>query len=209
MKESKEFLGKLLGEHSRIRSSRTRPVIIAVMGTDRGVGTTHFCTAALNFLVNVRGLNVVMAELNMHPIIQHIINSGEEEIPAFILPFDRIQMSGSRYDAVILDISADYPKGVSEFLRSDMRFLLGSLLPWKSVNFTNIIENIVKDIAANDRNCHFVCLSLAYDRQTAGRIKKTYRIEPERFLFIENPLKLKPEQCIWLNEKLENVWRCV
>lgn len=202
MKVSKGFLGKLLGEHGRVRSEETMPFVLAVMGTDRGVGTTHFCMAALNFLLNVRGLNAVMAELNPHPAEECMRNSGEEAAD-FILPFERIQMAENRYDVVILDISSDYPQGRSEFLRGGMRLLLGSLSPWKSEK----LENVIKNMAEDGINKSFICLSLSYNREAAGRIKRAYGIDTQPLMFIENPLSLKPQQCVWLNEKLESIWK--
>ena len=129
-------------------------------------------------------------------------NSGEEAAD-FILPFERIQMAENRYDVVILDISSDYPQGRSEFLRGGMRLLLGSLSPWKSEK----LENVIRNMAEDGINKSFICLSLSYNREAAGRIKRAYGIDTQPLMFIENPLSLKPQQCVWLNEKLESIWK--
>ncbi|MDD6797873.1 MAG: hypothetical protein PUE71_06245 [Clostridia bacterium] len=202
MRESKEFLGRLLGEHSRIHI-RPRPVVVAVMGTDRGVGTTHFCMAAVNFLANVRGLRTVLAELNMHPVRQRLENSGDDTMTDFIKSFDEIQAGGCGYDVVILDISGDYPKGAGEFVRSDFRFITGSLAAWKYESFMQTLEGMAD---LHDR-FDTVCLSLAYDRQAAKKIKRKYGIDVVEVPYIANPLRLKPEHCKWFDGQLAGIWR--
>lgn len=205
MKVSKGFLGKLSGEHSRVHLKRTRPFVLAVMGTGRGVGTTHFCIAVLNFLVNVRGMKAVMSELNMHPVMCQMKNSGEEIMTEFIKPFESVRMAGGSHDVIILDISADYPRGINEFMRSDIRFLIGSLSLWKADELADMLDKLDKyDAGLNDS---LTCLSLAYNKQAAGRIKKAYGIDTQAMPFIENPLVLSPAHCVRLNEMLENIWK--
>lgn len=206
MRDAGEFLGKLSGGCSRIHRKNPGTTVIAVLGSDRGVGATHFCMALCNFLQNVYGLKVSYAEMNMHSVAGVLEDKLENRVRKIrmygcgSLDWNSIR-KGS--DAAVADISWDNPGGMAEFMRSDIRFVVGALSSWKEASLESMLDRLLN---TPEGNCDFTCLSLPCDRRIKKKIEKEYGIAVSLIPYMENPFILRSEHCMWF-ERLLSVYR--
>lgn len=188
------------------RNCRTSAIrAFGLIGSDHGVGTTHFAIALANFMVNVRGKTTVIVECNNSEAFQYAKKYISNKA---IKVVDNMQMLScnlsdfQKYDCIIFDMHYMNRKGL-EWLKycSDI-FVMCSLSVWK-VN--RLIDKFLsgqtwKEIQAGIYQKNPVFLSLSKNEKSKRVIKKHYGIEVQKSPYIENPFELQCENLQWFDK---------
>ena len=114
--------------------------LIGVMGTEHGVGTTHFCCMLGVFFAIVRGYSVAIVEANETGCFRQagiILNTFKHKITKIISIYtqsdigelSRIVSMG--YEYVIVDYGCNYNTAMESFLMCPSKIIVGSTGWWK------------------------------------------------------------------------------
>lgn len=195
---SKGFLGKITGGNNSRGSAGTTSV--AVLGTGRGVGATHYSIMLASYLANVCGYGVGLVELNRQGILGGLAGSLPERLTRQIRIYgqqgvDVPWIMAQGHDYVVLDISADMPCGAGEFARSDIRFVVCGLVPWKLGEAMSMMERL--------EGSRVTYLSLPRDRACLRKISDRFGLGVEQIPYTEDVSCLEPSTCAWLGRMME------
>lgn len=119
-------------------------LVIGIIGTGRGVGTTHFSLITAGYVCGILGKRCAVLEWNCHDDfskMQHICTKEEKTTGPFqILEADYYAKAGihtllmckkAQYQILIVDYGTILEGNLEEFLRCDRQFVLGSLSEWQ------------------------------------------------------------------------------
>lgn len=130
--------------------------VIAVIGTKEGCGTTHFCISFANYLTNVKGKKVAVAEMGKRTSLGYLAKSGQViENQGFVIKgitfFEGCNQERltyilmKEYDFCILDITGNYEEYREEFLRSSLSVVVCSTCLWEIHITKAILSKIHED----------------------------------------------------------------
>lgn len=135
---------KLWGLNSRKESKVTNVLKIGVMGTARGVGTTHLAVMLANYYANGCGKKTCLVEFSGHKDFMRLcVEAGLEtkDIKHFFLKGIDFRVCDSAkavagcmavgYEVVIIDMYCEKEETLEELKRCDIRLLVGATDLWK------------------------------------------------------------------------------
>lgn len=122
-------------------------IVIGLIGTHKGAGVTHTSIMLANYLSRCRGFKTAYLEMNEEDDIKHLLYAYENNGDKFyekrkfkiytttyyrnVREKDLIEILNEEYEYFILDFGMDFNKNKSEFLRCDLKLVIGSLTEWK------------------------------------------------------------------------------
>lgn len=205
MRLCKEFLGKIVGGGNEKHNVKT--ITIGVLGASRGVGNTYFCIMLCNYLANVLGEKTALIEQNHHsivPCLRWMNESTRDEILKCMAVnifeannIDIPEIMSKDYKYVIFDISADYLAGIGEFSRSDLKFIVCGMVPWKIHEIRYVLEKFNEEVISY--------VSLTNNFECSKKIKQEFGVSVDTIPYEQDAFHLAPNTCIWLRKKLEVV----
>lgn len=94
------------------------------------------------------------------------------------------------YEYLILDLGSRPEAKKSEFLRCDIKLVLGSLAPWKVSHY----KNFLKEYCCGDQSgqCIFYFVQSG-SHKTTSAFSKAYHISMQNVPFIKNPFQIEKE----------------
>ena len=94
------------------------------------------------------------------------------------------------YEYLILDLGSSPEAKKSEFLRCDIKLVLGSLAPWKIPYY----KNFMKEYCFGDQNGPCILYFVqSGSRKTTALFSKEYHISMQSIPFIKNPFQIEKE----------------
>lgn len=142
---------------NHIISGRKKPdqFVIGLIGTHRSVGVTHTGIMIANYLSKWKGFRTAYLEMNDEDDMKHLWYAYEhrdsfskKEFQIYHTTYyrnvrepDLIKILNEDYEYFIMDFGADFSKNESEFLRCDIKLVIGSLTEWKRHFLAQFIEN--------------------------------------------------------------------
>ena len=197
------FLGKRFKIGPKLEGNQ-KTYVIGIMGTETGVGTTHLALMLANDLANVYGYRTAVVEMGKRPVYkkmfqQTVYEQGKITFYAQEANQDLSAIVCQNYHYVILDISWDSPRGVSEFVRSDQRFVVGALNRWKYDGMRCFLDRMI----SMKEHCAYQCLSLVCDRHLKKKIQEKYEVDIKTIPYVADPLSLEGDKLLWLEGLLK------
>ncbi len=138
-------MGLLFGKKSRIGGE---PEIIGVTGAGRGVGTTHFCVLAANYLCSVRGQRTAVLEWNDHGDFARFgsvctgLSAEESRYRIQDVDFYPRAAAGTLagcihmgYQKILIDFGRLSARSGNELLRCHKVFVMVSFSEWQNEGF--------------------------------------------------------------------------
>lgn len=116
------------------------------------------------------------------------------------VPYDAVPLLLNRgYDYLIFDLGSFEEADLSEFLRCDAKFILGSLAPWKVWKYDEALKHLSHSVNLGEGCNYLVQMGTSQDISRFSNangiflrevpfIKNSFRIEKELFLFFEELL---------------------
>jgi hypothetical protein len=187
---------------------------IGIMGTETGCGVTHLSIMLGNYITAKLHKNIAIIEMNSTGAFlelkdSYVNNTNKyQEFNNFEIsqvtyyynvPWDKVGKIYSKdYKYIIMDMGTDNLNQAEEFLKCNIKIIIGNLTPWSNKKFIQIIENFI--IQDNIKKIKFLVQFGACDVKL--QIKEIYNInlltitfEPDPFLihgcnfdFLENLL---------------------
>ncbi len=143
-------------QESESGSESNEPILIAVVGAKKRMGTTHCAISIANYLARQNKRTAVM-EFNgsgeFAAMGRYFFQASEEEFlyqdvkyyaGCTLQLLDYVAAAG-KFDFLILDLG-NYSAEKTIFLRSDMRFIVSSGKPWELENLFLVFREINKNI---------------------------------------------------------------
>lgn len=137
--------------------SKNDKVVIGLIGTHKGVGVTHFGIMLSNYLSKHKRLKTAYLEMNEEDDIKYLLYAYESNMdkPKEVKEFnifnttyyknvrdpEFIKILNERYEYFILDFGMDFNRNKNEFLRCDVKLVIGSTTEWKRDYLFRFIEN--------------------------------------------------------------------
>lgn len=131
-------------------------IIIGIIGTHIGVGSTHFSILLSNYMSECLGKKTACIECCPQNELTYMeeqyslygnATSTNESFSIYKVHYyksireDRIAgIMGNGYDCVVLDLGIDVNKMKNELLRCDKKIVIGNLAPWKSNELEGFFE---------------------------------------------------------------------
>lgn len=128
---------------------------IGIVGTERGNGVTHLAIMLGNYITAKLHKNVAILEMNSTDSFSELMEMSEKERnkkPEFVnfeiskvtyycnVQEDMLgKIFSKEYEYIIMDMGMD--RHLEEFLKCNIRIVIGNLNPWKSKKFIDSIEN--------------------------------------------------------------------
>lgn len=193
----KDFLGKKLRKCGKKKDFFNNTVVIAVMGTESGVGTTHLCITISNFLAYVKNRKVELVEVNNTGDISKINMINSDALKDFIVTSNmkNSNLHDSKADFVVADLSLKRPEAINIFLQADIKILVGGVNLWKMNGWILAFELLKDRLEVQN----ITCLSLDCDRHVLKELRAYgYNIELipiEKDVFLLNSKNIK-----WIEE---------
>lgn len=130
-----------------ILKRKEKTIIIGVMGTHPGVGVTHTAIMLCQYLSKEKYVETAYLEMNQRNEINYLhgaklgVENGtvvEDLFDIENITFYKnvtserfITLYNQKYMYCILDLGSDFSQNQEEFLRCDIKILVGSLAEWK------------------------------------------------------------------------------
>lgn len=137
-------MGVRIRELFRKKGRSSEQLVIGIIGTGRGVGTTHFSLITAGYASGILGKRCAVLEWNSHDDftrIHQICKKDEKSAGVFrMLEADYYKKAGvntlllckkAKYQVLIVDYGTVLEGNLEEFLRCDKQFVLGSLSEWQ------------------------------------------------------------------------------
>jgi len=179
------------------------PMIIGVMGSDKGVGVTHFSIMLAGFISSKERRRTAIVELNHSDAFNNmgVMYYGENynkglEISTFQLEgvdyycgmtveqYARLYHIG--YEYIVIDMGHDWKKYYYEFLRCNTRLIVGNCNEWNVLKFEECISAII-DMDSKD-NIHF--LNSFGNEKLRRQLERKYRVAIQCVPFMKTPFEL-------------------
>lgn len=103
------------------------------------------------------------------------------------------------YDYLILDLGSMGEADLSEFLRCDTKFILGSLAPWKIWKYEKSLELLNHSVNLGEGCNYLVQMGTSYD---ISRFSKANRIAVREVPFIKDPFRIEKQLFLFFEELL-------
>lgn len=147
----------ILFNHILKSSIKSDKIVIGIIGTHHGAGVTHSGIMLSNYLDKYKGVKTAYLEMNHEDELKFLnyayegIPDDQEEKKEFVIhnttyyenvrEQDFIQLINLNYQYFILDFGTDYKKDNNEFLRCDIKIVIGSLTEWKRQYLFQFIDS--------------------------------------------------------------------
>lgn len=137
-------------------SVKTEKKVIGLIGTHKGAGVTHTSIMLASYLSKSKSYKVAYLEMCDEDDIKHLLYAWddwdepleERQFCIYNTTYYRnvrepelIRILNEEYEYFILDFGTDFNKNKSEFLRCDLKLVIGSLTEWKRQKLFQFIEN--------------------------------------------------------------------
>ena len=175
---------------------------IGIVGIGTGCGATHLTIALANYMQSALGKKTAVIELSGQQELKDLIKKegGKKQKLLGVSYYtdgcgtNVPDIMNSTYEAVILDLGADYMAAREEFLRCDRKIVVGSISPWKVIAY----ERFLNHITATENYEAWEFLVLFANMLDKKTIQKRYGMHLLSIPWIENPFYLKQEDLIFL-----------
>lgn len=169
-----------------------------------GCGATHLAVAMANYLQSGLGRRTALIELSGKHELRDMIRKegGKKQKLLGVQYYTDIcvgkipEIMNSRYEAIVLDLGADYTAAREEFLRCDRKIVTGSISPWK----ISAYEHFLKNIIASENYEAWEFLVLFANLLDKKKIQKRCGVHMVSIPWIENPFYLKKEDMVFLQK---------
>ena len=182
---------------------------IGVMGTARGVGTTHLAIIIANYCANVLGLNTAAVEYNQHRDYMKICDEAgikTDDIRHFTLsgvdfyschsPEHVARIYAQDYEFLILDLDYADRECFQEFLRCDLKIAVCSTAKWKIAKAYQCIQEISYN--------RLLTASFMAEPGTKKRLEHQLQVRLWDIPTETNPFCLTAGNLLWLKSFLES-----
>lgn len=135
---------------------RTDKVVIGIVGTHTGVGVTHTGIMLSNYLSEHKSVKTAYLEMNEEDDFKHLLYAYERcteetmEQNHFhinhttyyknVRDSELVTIFNEDFEYLILDFGTEFNKNRSEFLRCDIKLVIGSLTEWKRHELFEFVE---------------------------------------------------------------------
>ena len=184
------------------------PQSIAVCGTEHGIGTTHFSLSLSNFLCSKLRKRTAYVEINGSNQICHL--SGNKDAERFrymdivcyphAIQEDLPHILGERYSYIVLDLGVLTSESYWDFCRCDLKFVIGSVSPWKTDRFFELLESLLYNM--NTRQDHVILLGNLGIKETIKPFEQFCHLPVYAIPFLPNPFQLTTANCTFFQEML-------
>lgn len=124
---------------------------IGVLGIASGMGVTHLVIALADYSVSCRRRKTAVVELSGNHTLEKLTGTSEPFewnrimfYPNF--PKHRAAELRSRdYEVVIFDMGSCYYRVRTEFLYCDRKLVLGSLAPWRKMDYYSFVQEEMEE----------------------------------------------------------------
>ncbi|PXV91008.1 hypothetical protein C8E03_10415 [Lachnotalea glycerini] len=141
----------------RIQKERSLLQTVAILGTEKGNGVTHLAIMLGNYITSKLLKRTAILELNRSRAFLQLQESYGKNIKkeTSLNYFEisqvsyyynvQIEMLGKiyneEYEYIILDMGTNNVSNIDEFLKCDIKIMLGNLKPWKNKVYFQYIED--------------------------------------------------------------------
>lgn len=173
-----------------------------MIGAGRGVGTTHFALMASNYFVNGLGYKTAVVECNGHGDFVKLYDETKnmdgdmrcfsyKGIDCCICPTtDELgQLYMKKYNVVICDMNYEAKDNIAEFLRCDVRIVVGSTSVYKLGRLIRAVEGF--------EGADFMVAVFMSDKKQLRKLTKNYNIKAVDIPVEINPMKMTSETLEW------------
>jgi hypothetical protein len=188
--------------------SSAAPQTIAVCGMEHGIGTTHFALALSNFLCSKFRKRTAYVELNRSNQIHSLADDRDAEMFRFMdivcypraIAEDLSRILAERYTYVILDLGVLTPDTSRDFYRCDLKFIIGSVSPWKADRFLEVLESLLYH--ANVSQEHILIMGNLGSKENLKTFERLSRLSVCAIPALPNPFQLTTANCTFFQEML-------
>lgn len=197
-------------EKKKIRKfiQEKKPRLIGVGGIGHSVGCTHFAIMLANYLAGYQRKNTVLLEWNRSgdfERLEHVCTGRKREEQSFrVLDVqycksagheNLAEVLGSNVDEILIDFGAvEEGELLSELLRCEMQFLIGSFSEWQETRF----REFVKKNKGKSRSWKY--LAAFGSEETRKEFRKRPGIETERIPFSADAFSVTKECCTFFQK---------
>jgi hypothetical protein len=188
--------------------SSVTPQTIAVCGTEHGIGTTHFALSLSNYLCSKYRKRTAYVELNGSNQIRSL--SDDPDMDTFFymdiacypssIAEDLNRILAERFSYIILDLGVLTSDTCREFYRCDLKFIIGSVSPWKAGRFYDTLESLLYN--TNPSQDHIVILGNLGIKETLRDFQRFCGCQVYAIPFLQNPFQLTTANCTFFQEML-------
>lgn len=196
----------------KIKKTKTR-VVIGLIGTHRGVGVTHVGIMLSQYISEELSGKTAFLECNKNNDFRYIQMAYEDikepNLKKMFMIYnvtyymnvrvhELTELLNQDFEYIVLDLGSDFQVNKEEFLRSDIKFVIGSLIEWKRDRFMEFLESNQK-LHRGEQWKYLVVFGLAKEiRQLKKRWNyniNSIPFEADPFILSKNSIKLF--QKIW------------
>lgn len=192
----------------RFRQEIPQKTVIGIVGVADGVGVTHLCLALAQYCARHKLQQTAVIELSgKHALAQ--MNTTKQEkrfqigrITCFpdVRDNEMADLLNERYQIYLLDMGSDFYRVRQEFLRCDIRIVVGDLNPWKKSDYVNFVTEVLEEEDYESWEAFLMSHGGKGDRRD---FQKQYHIPVYPIPYIENPFELKKESYTFLQGLLQ------
>ena len=192
-------------------------IIIGIMGTHRGAGTTHLAMMLSVFLGIVKGEKIALVEMNgsdcfrQAKIIRSILDTKKNKtFYKKISIFEQSELNDlgeivSRgYSYVIVDFGSCYEVNREPFLLCNVKIVVGSLSWWKLQYYVSFLAKSECDKSRNFRTYLANCFTEGGKKYLYGK----FNIRVKEIPYVPDPYSLDEKSMAFLH-KLVGEWQTV
>lgn len=198
-------------KEKKLKHKRQGRLIIGIAGTHKGAGATHLGLMLTSCISEGIGLNTAFLNWTDSKDICFLRNyfftggentPGEEHFTVSKASF--YQMAGKErmaeiaargYECIIMDFGSNFKENKEEFLRCDIKIVVGSLIPWKRY----LLEEFVAETERITGSADWIYgINHALAKETAeaaGKLKRKLLLIP----YGRDPFFLSPDAMIFTN----------
>ncbi|MFA9377054.1 MAG: hypothetical protein ACERKZ_09925 [Lachnotalea sp.] len=143
----------------RVQQGHSMLQTIGIRGTDSGNGVTHLAIMLGNYLTAKLHKNTAILEMNHTNSFLELKESYVDNIKKnqglnyfeisrvtyyYNIQSDKVgEIYSKEHEYIIIDMGNDNLKQINEFLKCNIKIVIGNLNPWKNKKFIHIIENYI------------------------------------------------------------------
>jgi hypothetical protein len=188
--------------------SPSAPQTIAVCGMEHGIGTTHFALSLSNFLCSKFRKRTAYVELNRSNQIHALADDRDAEMFRFMdivcypraIAEDLPRILAERYTYVILDLGVLASETNRDFYRCDLKFIIGSVSPWKSDRFLEVLESLLYHTNVSQE--HILIMGNLGSKENLKAFERLSRLSVCAIPVLQNPFQLTTANCTFFQEML-------
>lgn len=184
-------------------------LLIGIIGTHIGVGSTHFAILLSNYISECLGKKTAYIECYPQDELRYLEEAysskgkatpRDQEFSLYGVDYYKsmherkiAEVIGYEYDSIILDLGTDLKKVENEFIRCDKKIVISSLTIWKVRKLENFLER-TEELREKQELIYGIPFSTG---KNARRISKKYKIpafsipyEPNPFVISADTIKM-------------------